>query len=151
MERKETKFWSNIRAATSCFKGKYKVHWTRIENMVDSGTPDTWGVCNGVYFPVELKCTEHGANVYLRPAQVNWMLMHLSAGGTPWLMVNWDSDYYVLKFTTELYKLLEVVQNGKYYMFCMKQAVLEDLVQYATGKPYRYIGIIETLIGEKHA
>lgn len=143
-ERKETKLWSLIRQGTKSFK----VHWTRIENMVDTGTPDTWGVYQGVYFPVELKMVE-GDWIYLRPAQVSWMRQHLIANGTPWLITRWDDLIMTVSMTNEILNML--IPKGKY--LAIKASVLYDNQLYAhiTHKPFKYEQILNTLIGGKNA
>ena len=143
MERKETKLWTLIRQGTK----KFKVHWTRIENLVDSGTPDTLGCYKGKYFPIELKVEERTGWVYIRPAQVAWMRMHLASDGQPWILYRGlDDTINLVKIDNDFLSLLVIqkVHNKEY--LCFRPDVLKGTASFT--KPYNYQGILNVLIGE---
>jgi len=141
MERRETKLWTLIRNGTK----KFRVHWTRIENLVDSGTPDTWGVFEGKYFPVELKMEVNGW-VYMRPAQVSWMRLHLIAGGQPWILFRQSNDVVQLvKVNLDFLSLLlpKKVHNKEYLAFSV------EVFSYAGfKKPYDYKKMLDIMTGK---
>lgn len=141
-EKKETKLWNLVRNGTN----KYDVHWTRIENLVDSGTPDTWGVYKGIYFPVELKMEVEGW-VYMRPAQVIWMRRHLIAGGVPWILFKDKNDIIVLIKVTEFFLnalVIKTVYNKEYLAFSVDCFSTKEF-----KKNYNYEEILNTLIGKE--
>ncbi len=143
MERKETKLWNLIRTGTK----KYSVHWTRIENLVDSGTPDTLGVYKGKYFPIELKVEETTGWVYIRPSQVSWMRLHLLAGGQPWLLYReLDETIVLIKVNLDFLSLLtEKKVHSKTYL-AFSTDVFKGYARFT--KPYKYEEMLEVLIGE---
>lgn len=64
------------------------MHLIRIENMVESGTPDVEGCYDGLSFWLELKSTKRPrflktpVRFPTRPEQIDWSLARLAAGGS---------------------------------------------------------------------
>ena len=73
----------------------------RIENGLESGWPDVYGIKNGVSVWVELKAPEEpkrsttrlmSGNHELSREQRNWHMEHCQAGGNSWILIETDQQ-----------------------------------------------------------
>lgn len=76
---------------------------TRIENDLDSGTPDVHGCYNGKTFWVELKALAKPKNplkvsLNLSPGQISWHFNYARSGGKSYVLVQFGSGKDSQKF-----------------------------------------------------
>lgn len=83
MRLKEQRLWDRMRNNIGAGHG---IRLERIENMVGSGFPDVWAICNGVVRPIELKAVERA------PARITTRLIP-SGEGLNVDQRNWHLDW----------------------------------------------------------
>lgn len=70
--------------------------YTRLENSISSGAPDTVAVINGQIAFIEFKTLKSG-NVYFQPSQIIWNIkFYEAAGRESYLLVSSRDDTYRL-------------------------------------------------------
>lgn len=97
----ESSLWKWLRDGTKCFGNS--LHWERIENIANTGTPDVMGCIISVTFSLELKSIKRPKNsgtplhIGVTTDQGMWALSRAKAGGKHWFLicVGGDKRYLV--------------------------------------------------------
>ena len=72
-----------------------KLELTRIENIVDTGTPDVQGVYCGVQFWIELKSSAKNCAVHISTDQVLFLERYCRCGGLAYVLAQSGSRRYL--------------------------------------------------------
>ena len=87
MQSSEANFWKMIRRNTK----KLGIHWVRVENGCEPGTPDVNGCFQGHEVWIELKIAKAN-KVNLSPEQVIWLHRRAAHSGRAWILCQKDND-----------------------------------------------------------
>jgi Holliday junction resolvase len=108
---KEKELWAAIKNAVS---KEASIHAFRVENTACPGTPDVLICYDGIYSMIELKVVEKG-KLHFRPAQINWAINHIKAGGNYWAIFKSEEGVHAINFKN--IKINEAfTTNSKYYV-----------------------------------
>lgn len=98
---KESNLWAVVKEVLN------HGHVIRVENDVETGTPDVHGCISGVSFWIELKVAElpkqSATNIsvpHFTQEQRTWLFNHCRAGGNAWLLLQVGGAYFLLNGVT---------------------------------------------------